>query len=188
MRQRALVAMALALDPPLLIADEPTTALDVATQDRIFSTLRRVWRERGSSLLLITHDIGLVAENCDSIAVMYAGRVVEYGRTPRLLAEPRHPYTMGLKNAFPSMSKPRDQALISIPGSPPSHLAEAEFCRFAPRCPFAKARCWQERPAVRALEAGHLVACHRAEEAEAIRGIAVERATWDHQADVAASL
>ncbi|MFI4986140.1 MAG: ABC transporter ATP-binding protein [Alphaproteobacteria bacterium] len=187
MRQRALVAMALALDPPLLIADEPTTALDVATQDRIFATLRRVRREAGSSLLLITHDIGLVAENCDRVAVMYAGRVVEYGRTQQVLAEPYHPYTMGLKNAFPSMSKPRARALISIPGSPPSHLADAELCWFAPRCPFAETRCWRERPAVRAIETGHLVACHRAEEAPALRARAADTSTWDRAADVAAA-
>jgi oligopeptide/dipeptide ABC transporter ATP-binding protein len=186
MRQRALVAMALALKPPLLIADEPTTALDVATQDRIFSTLRRLRADSGSSMLLITHDIGLVAENCDAMAVMYAGRIVEHGRTGQLLERPFHPYTMGLKNAFPSMTKPRSHTLISIPGSPPSHGAAAG-CAFAARCPFAEPRCLSETPALRPVAAGQLAACHRADEAEHLRIRSAERSTWDQRDHAAAA-
>jgi oligopeptide/dipeptide ABC transporter ATP-binding protein len=184
MRQRALIAMALALQPPLIIADEPTTALDVAMQDRIFSTLRRLRQETGSSLLLITHDMGLVAENCDTVAVMYAGRIVERGPTRQVLSAPSHPYTMGLKNAFPSMTRARDETLISIPGSPPANPADAVGCRFAPRCPFAQSRCSIQTPALQAISPDHIVACHYADQAVTMRRRAIERGTWSRDADV----
>ncbi|MGH7263712.1 MAG: ABC transporter ATP-binding protein [Candidatus Rokuibacteriota bacterium] len=178
MRQRVLVAMALALGPSLLIADEPTTALDVITQDRVFTRIRQLQRRVHASMLLVTHDMGLVAENCDRVAVMYAGKIVEYGETGRLFTEPVHPYTLGLKNAFPSTTRPRDQALISIPGAPPSLLAPPDGCRFAPRCPFATALCREVEPPLVAVGARHLAACHHAGRAEEMRGRAAEGTTW----------
>jgi oligopeptide/dipeptide ABC transporter ATP-binding protein len=178
MRQRALVAMALALGPALLIADEPTTALDVVTQDRIFTRIRQLQKRVDASMLLITHDMGLVAENCDRVAVMYAGQIVEYGETHRLFAEPVHPYTLGLKNAFPSMTRPRDQALISIPGAPPSLLAPPAGCRFAARCPFATEICRAETPPLAEVAPRHLAACHHAAAADEMRHRAVAGETW----------
>ena len=178
MRQRALVAMALALDPSLLIADEPTTALDVVSQDRVFTRVRALQERLGASMLLITHDMGLVAENCDRVAVMYAGRIVEYGDTRSLFGRPVHPYTMGLKNAFPSTTRPKHEALISIAGSPPVLLEAPRGCRFAPRCPFASALCEDEDPALQAVGAGHYAACHHAAQAEDMRVRAASGETW----------
>jgi oligopeptide/dipeptide ABC transporter ATP-binding protein len=178
MRQRALVAMALALGPSLLIADEPTTALDVITQDRIFTRIRQLQHRVHASMLLITHDMGLVAENCERVAVMYAGKIVESGETRRLFKEPVHPYTLGLKNAFPSTTRPRDQALISIPGAPPSLLAPPAGCRFAARCPFATAVCREVEPPLVEVGSQHLAACHHAGRAEEMRQRAAEGETW----------
>jgi oligopeptide/dipeptide ABC transporter ATP-binding protein len=178
MRQRALVAMALALDPALLIADEPTTALDVVTQDRIFTRVRQLRERAGAAMLLITHDMGLVAENCDRVAVMYAGQVVEYGTTRRLFSEPVHPYTLGLKNAFPSMTRSRADALISIPGAPPSLLAPPAACRFAARCPFATAICREVEPPLHEAGPRHFAACHHWSRAEEMRDKAASGATW----------
>jgi oligopeptide/dipeptide ABC transporter ATP-binding protein len=178
MRQRALVAMALALGPSLLIADEPTTALDVVTQDRIFTRVRQLQRRAGASMLLITHDMGLVAENCDRVAVMYAGQVVEYAPTRSLFAEPVHPYTLGLKNAFPSMTRSRADALISIPGAPPSLLAPPAACRFAARCPFATAICREVEPPLVETASRHFAACHHWTRAEEMRRRAASGATW----------
>ena len=111
-------------------------------------------------MLLITHDMGLVAENCDRVAVMYAGQVVEYGAAGQLFAEPVHPYTLGLKNAFPSATRSREHALISIPGAPPSLLAPPVGCRFSPRCPFAHRPCHAEEPPPRRGLPRHVAACH----------------------------
>jgi len=182
MRQRALVAMALAADPSLLIADEPTTALDVVTQDRIFGRLRAIRRELGAAMLLITHDMGLVAENCDRVAVMYAGRVVEMGETRTLFGAPVHPYTLGLKNAFPSTARPKNETLISIPGSPPVLINPPRGCRFAPRCPFATALCREEDPTPRAVAPGHMAACHHLDQAPAMRAEAARSEAWSQAA------
>ena len=178
MRQRALVAMALALEPSLLIADEPTTALDVVSQDRVFTRVRALQKRLGASMLLITHDMGLVAENCDRVAVMYAGRIVEYGATRALFGAPVHPYTMGLKNAFPSTTRPKHEALISIAGAPPVLLDAPRGCRFAPRCPFASAICRDEDPALQAVGPGHHAACHHAARAGDLRVQAASSETW----------
>jgi oligopeptide/dipeptide ABC transporter ATP-binding protein len=153
-------------------------------QDRIFSTLRRLRQEMGSSLLLITHDMGLVAENCDRVAVMYAGRIVEQGSMSKVLGAPCHPYTMGLKNAFPSMTKPRDEALISIPGSPPTNPGDVVGCRFAPRCPFAELRCSVQMPALREVSPTHFAACHFIDQAFTMRGRATERTAWSKRENV----
>ena len=179
MRQRALMAMALALDPALLIADEPTTALDVLTQDGIFRQLRAIRQRLSASMLLITHDMGLVAENCDRVAVMYAGRIVEYARVRHVFKEPLHPYTLGLANAFPSLTRPRARALISIPGAPPSLLDPPAHCRFAARCPYRTEVCLAEDPPFREVAPGHFAACHHADRADAMREQAADSATWE---------
>ena len=178
MRQRALVAMALALNPALLIADEPTTALDVVSQDRVFTRVRALQKRLGASMLLITHDMGLVAENCDRVAVMYAGRIVEQADTRTLFGAPVHPYTLGLKNAFPSTTRPKDEALISIAGAPPVLLEAPRGCRFAPRCPFATPRCRDEDPALRPVGPGHHAACHHTAQAGEMRARAALSETW----------
>ncbi len=182
MRQRALVAMALALQPALLVADEPTTALDVVTQDRIFTRIRALQKKAGASMLLITHDMGLVAENCDRVAVMYAGRIVETAPTEVLFDQPVHPYTLGLKNAFPSTTRPKNETLISIAGAPPVLLDPPTGCRFAPRCPFATARCTSEDPVLTEIAEGHQAACHHAADAVAMRREAAKAETWSKMA------
>ena len=161
MRQRAMIAMALACRPQLLIADEPTTALDVTVQAQILDLLRRLQRETGMALILITHDLGVVAEMADEVAVMYAGRVVERAPVARLFAEPQHPYTIGLLGAVPRLDAPAE-SLAVIDGMVPSPLARPAGCRFHPRCPFAVDSCRAESPPLAALEPGHEAACWRA--------------------------
>ena len=178
MRQRAIIAMALALDPALIVADEPTTALDVIMQEQVFDELNRVRRDKGIALILITHDIAVVAENCDRVAVMYAGEVVELASTASLFAEPMHPYTIALCNSFPSMES-GNRELVSIAGAPPDLAAPPAGCRFAPRCPFAQPRCRAEVPVLRALAIGHSVACHFAEQAAAFRESGRLGSTWE---------
>jgi peptide/nickel transport system ATP-binding protein len=161
MRQRAMIAMALSLEPALLIADEPTTALDVTVQAQIIDLLRQLNRERDLSILLITHDIGVVAEIADRVAVMYAGRIVEYGSLDEIFYAPQHPYTWGLLNSRIRIDRPRPQRLPQIPGMPPSLLAPPQGCHFRPRCAHAFDRC-AEVPELKARlpEApGHLDRC-----------------------------
>jgi oligopeptide/dipeptide ABC transporter ATP-binding protein len=161
MRQRAMIAMALSLEPSLLIADEPTTALDVTVQAQIIDLLRQLNRERQLSILLITHDIGVVAEIADRVAVMYAGRIVEYGTLDQIFYEPQHPYTWGLLNSRTRIDRPRPQRLPQIPGMPPSLLAPPQGCHFRPRCPHAFDRC-TEVPGLEARRPespGHLDRC-----------------------------
>jgi oligopeptide/dipeptide ABC transporter ATP-binding protein len=161
MRQRAMIAMALSLEPSLLIADEPTTALDVTVQAQIVELLRELNRERGLAMLLITHDIGLVAEIADRVAVMYAGRVVEQGTLDEVFYDPQHPYTWGLLGSLTRIDRPRLERLPQIPGDPPSLVDPPQGCHFRPRCPHEFERC----PQVPALEArlpdspGHLDRC-----------------------------
>ncbi len=145
MRQRAMIAMALSCNPALLIADEPTTALDVTVQAQILRLLERLRREFGSSVILITHDMGVVAEVADRVMVMYAGRIVERGPTPELFRSPGHPYTQGLLGSIPPMVGPKPHRLTSIPGNPPSLARVPPGCPFQPRCPARHARC-RERP------------------------------------------
>ena len=146
MRQRAMIAMALALEPELLIADEPTTALDVTVQAQILELLARLNRERGLATILITHDLGVVAEIADRVLVMYAGRVVEEGTLDEIFYDPRHPYTWGLLGSLPRLDRPRPPRLPQIPGAPPSLLDLDGGCAFRPRCPHAFDRCRVERP------------------------------------------
>jgi peptide/nickel transport system ATP-binding protein len=168
MRQRVMIAMALACDPALVIADEPTTALDVTIQAQILELLSDLRRRLGTAILLITHDLGVVAETCDDVAVMYAGRIVEQAAADELFANPMHPYTIGLLAARPESARAgASEGLVTIPGSvpPPQHFPAG--CRFHPRCRFAREpRCMREPPELRELRPGHFVRCHEAEHLE----------------------
>lgn len=177
MRQRVVIAMALALDPALVIADEPTTALDVVVQDGILKQLRHIREQMGNSMILVTHDISVVAELCQRMAVMYAGQLAEIGTTSALFHRPYHPYTMGLLNAFPTLESAAGE-LIAIPGAPPDLRTPPAGCRFAPRCPFATERCLEEVPAPTEVEPGHVAACHYIERVEEFRRLAADNDTW----------
>jgi peptide/nickel transport system ATP-binding protein len=169
MRQRAMIAMALACRPALLIADEPTTALDVTIQAQILALVLELQQELGMALILITHDLGVVAQTAQRVIVMYAGRKVEEADVDTLFANPRHPYTRGLMAsipAVPSASSNSDVRLTEIPGMVPSLTRLPQGCAFAPRCEFAIARCHQEYPPLQDWGAGHLAACWRAAEFE----------------------
>ncbi len=161
MRQRAMIAMALSLNPQLLIADEPTTALDVTIQAQILELLRELRAEFGMSLLLITHDLGVVAEIADEVAVMYAGHIVERTDAATLFRRPGHPYTIGLLASIPKLTQEQD-VLPVIEGAVPNPLSPPPGCRFHPRCPFALERCRVETPTLVEISPGHQVACHRA--------------------------
>jgi oligopeptide/dipeptide ABC transporter ATP-binding protein len=167
MRQRALIAAAIACRPDILIADEPTTALDVTIQAQILKLLHRVQRELGSAMILVTHDLGVVAAMADAVMVMYAGRMVETADVASLFARPLHPYTRGLMQSIIRLEDSRATRLRPIPGLPPDLSELPSGCRYRTRCPLAVARCATEDPAVRELAPGHRVACHRAGEAEA---------------------
>ena len=161
MRQRAMIAMALACEPRLLIADEPTTALDVTIQAQILDLLRTLQRETGTAVILITHDLGVVAEVADDVVVMYAGRVVEQAPVATLFEAPQHPYTVGLLGSIPRLDAQRSR-LASIEGQVPSPLRRSSGCSFAERCPFADARCRAEAPGLREVGARHRSACWKA--------------------------
>ena len=161
MRQRVMIAIALAGNPRLLIADEPTTALDVTVQAQIVALLRDIQRQRGTAILLISHNLGLIAGLADEIAVMYAGRVLEHGPAARVLTHPEHPYTIGLLGAVPRAA-PGEAPLVGIEGSVPDPRHPPPGCVFAPRCPFAEARCAEVAPTMRELAPGHNAACHLA--------------------------
>lgn len=177
MKQRAVIAMALALDPKLIIADEPTTALDVVTQAQILARLSKLRKERGLALLFITHDISVVVQTCDRVAVMYGGQIMETGPVRQVFGTPVHPYTMGLTNAFPTLEGSQRE-LISIPGTPPDLLNPPAGCRFAERCPFATERCQHETPVLQTVGEDRLVACHYPEQAEVFREKSRLNETW----------
>jgi oligopeptide/dipeptide ABC transporter ATP-binding protein len=158
MQQRVAIAVALARDPKFIIADEPTTALDVTTQLGILRLLDRLRRERHLSLLFVTHDLSVAQLLCQHVVVLYAGRIMEQGPTKQVMAEPRHPYTRALVDALPSLSDKRAR-LKAIPGQPPSPGAPEPGCAFAPRCPLADDRCRSERPELAELEGGVKAAC-----------------------------
>jgi peptide/nickel transport system ATP-binding protein len=165
MRQRVMIAMALMNDPDLLIADEPTTALDVTTQAQILNLMRRLRQEFDSAIVMITHDLGVVAEICDEVLVMYAGRVVERGPVDEIFERPQHPYTWGLLGSMPARAA--GGRLTAIPGQPPSLLNPPRGCRFNPRCPYVMDICRDEPPPALAPTPGHeahLNACHLPQE------------------------
>jgi len=161
MRQRVMIAMALSCEPALLIADEPTTALDVTIQAQILDLLQDLQRRLGMAMLIITHDLGVIAEIADEVVVMYAGKVVESAPVDALFADPQHPYTIGLLGSIPRIEVDRAR-LSTIEGSVPSPNNQPKGCRFAPRCPFADPRCHLEPPPLRDLGPEHRVACWKA--------------------------
>jgi peptide/nickel transport system ATP-binding protein len=163
MRQRAMIAMALSCDPELLIADEPTTALDVTVQAQILDLISDLQQEYGSAVIIITHDLGVVAELADDIMVMYAGRMAEYGSSEDIFTRPGHPYTWGLLGSMPRLDEVRQERLLSIRGTPPSLINVPAGCPFHPRCDYAarnNGRSENEVPGLRPVGPGHLVACH----------------------------
>jgi peptide/nickel transport system ATP-binding protein len=161
MRQRAMIALALACEPQLLIADEPTTALDVTIQAQILALLRELKASIGIAIILITHDLGVVAEICDHVAVMYAGEIVEYAPVEALFAAPQHPYTIGLLGSIPRLDAKTGE-LAAIEGMVPSMAEIPAGCRFAPRCPFVRERCTQSPPPLTELGRNHRSRCIRA--------------------------
>jgi peptide/nickel transport system ATP-binding protein len=159
MRQRVMIAVALACRPKILIADEPTTALDVTVQAQVLRLLLDLRDRLGLAILLVTHNLGVVAQTCDSLAVMYAGRVMERGAKRDLLRRPAHPYTEALLKCQPGSANPAEP-LPAIPGQPPAPGAFPSGCRFHPRCPRAASLCEHERPVLRAIQERRAAACH----------------------------
>jgi oligopeptide/dipeptide ABC transporter ATP-binding protein len=180
MRQRAMIAMAISNNPSLLIADEPTTALDVTIQAQILTVLKTAQEETNAATIMITHDLGLIAELADRVIVMYAGKIVELGDVHTIFAAPRHPYTVGLMESLPRLTVDEDW-LRPIPGSPPSLINRPPGCPFHPRCFLSQGRrrCREEEPPLRPIAAGygpHLSACHFADELEGQRSKLLETA------------
>ena len=167
MRQRTMIAMALACQPKLIVADEPTTALDVTVQAQILDLLKELTHETGAALILITHDLGVVARYADHVAVMYGGRIVEQAPAQDLYAQPRHPYTRGLLASIPRLDSSAGARLVPIRGQPPDLARLPPGCAFAPRCGHADATCHAQRPLLRQLAPGHLGACHHHESLDA---------------------
>lgn len=158
MKQRVVIAIALACSPSLLIADEPTTALDVTIQAQVLELMKGLIRDADMSMLMITHDLGVVAEVCDNVAVMYAGRIVEIGTTAEVFNNTKHPYTEGLFDSLPNL-KQRGEELVPIQGLMPDPADLPEGCTFAPRCPYATEACTKAIPGLRHVDGTHYVAC-----------------------------
>ncbi|NEU56712.1 ABC transporter ATP-binding protein [Halorussus sp. MSC15.2] len=190
MKQRAVIAMAMACNPDMLIADEPTTALDVIIQDRILEEIEELQDEFDVSILVISHDISVMAEICDKLGVMYGGKMMESGPKEDVLESSANPYTLGLKNSFPTV-KQEQQQLVSIPGSPPTLLDPSDGCRFADRCPFVVDECHTSHPPMYDVEAAemgtrteasdrhaHRSACYRVDDLEQMREDAAKEETW----------
>ncbi|WP_412057507.1 oligopeptide/dipeptide ABC transporter ATP-binding protein [Bartonella sp. DGB2] len=160
MSQRVMIAMALLCKPKLLLADEPTTALDVTVQAQIIALLNELKRDFNTAVILITHDLGVIAGTCDKVLVIYAGSTMEYGKVEDIFYRPTHPYTLGLLKAVPRVDE-KQEALITIPGSPPNLLHRPAGCSFSPRCPFQQERCTQQVPLLEAFQVDRLRACHK---------------------------
>ena len=158
MKQRVVIAIALSCKPELLIADEPTTALDVTIQAQVLDMIRNLKHDFGTSMILITHDLGIVSETCSSVAIMYAGEIVEYGTLEHIFNDPRHPYTQGLFRSLPSLHR-KVRRLEPIPGLMPDPMALPTGCKFHPRCPAAQDRCAKEQPGLYEAAPGHQVRC-----------------------------
>lgn len=161
MRQRVMIAMALSCNPKLLIADEPTTALDVTIQAQIMQLMRKIKEETGTAIILITHDLGVVATLADNVAVMYAGKIVEHGTAEDIFYRPSHPYTEALLKSLPTIDTDRDAQLVSIPGTPPDLYAPPEGCEFASRCSYCMKICKEQVPPTQTLNDGHTASCWR---------------------------
>ncbi|SIR01963.1 peptide/nickel transport system ATP-binding protein [Alkalispirochaeta americana] len=179
MKQRAIIAMALSLEPDIIIADEPTTALDVVVQGRILQRIQKIHKEISSSMIFITHDISVVSEVCETIMVMYGGRVMEIADTNSFFRAPYHPYSLGLQNAFPSITEIGQEELVAIPGSPPNLSEPQQGCRFHVRCPFATERCSLEEPPLEEVKENHYSACWYTDKVESFRREAKKRDTWE---------
>ena len=178
MRQRAMIAMSLALDPAIILADEPTTALDVIMQDQILKRMSQIQEEINSSMMVITHDVSVVAETCDRVLVMYAGTLAEEGDVASIFDSPYHPSTVGLNRAFPNIQEP-NRDLISIPGYPPDLSPPPSGCRFAKRCPLATEKCFEEQPPEVQLN-GVRSRCHHTDRIDGeLRPYAHEIETWE---------
>lgn len=163
MRQRAMIAMSLSCNPALLIADEPTTALDVTVQAQILELMKNLQQELGTAIIMITHDLGVVAETCDNVMVMYAGKQVEYTDVNRLFAQPKHPYTWGLLASQPQLEDAGSKKLTPIEGGPPDLRFLPQGCSFAPRCKYVKPICLEQKPELLPVDDNHLIACHLTE-------------------------
>jgi oligopeptide transport system ATP-binding protein len=159
MRQRVMIAMALSCEPKLLLADEPTTALDVTIQAQILDLIKRLRLELGMAIIMITHDLGVVAGIADRINVMYAGYIVETGTVEEIFVSPRHPYTLGLLKSIPRLDEPRREKLVPIEGLPPDLIDPPSGCPFQPRCPYAIDRCVTDNPGLEPVVPGHPIAC-----------------------------
>ncbi|SIQ84177.1 peptide/nickel transport system ATP-binding protein [Haladaptatus litoreus] len=186
MRQRAMIAMSLVLEPSLILADEPTTALDVIMQDQILKRINGIQRESATAMMVITHDVAVVAETCDRVVVMYAGEVAEEGPAEFIFGEPYHPYTLGLKSAFPDIRQ-SSQDLVSIGGHPPDLSNPPSGCRFAERCPLATEKCTTEDPPE--VIHGELRSyCHHADKIDTqLRPVASQAKTWENEASMGVS-
>ena len=161
MRQRVLIAIAVACSSELIIADEPTTALDVTTQAQVMELLMSLVKENGTSIIVVTHNLGLVTRYADRIYVMYAGRIVESGTAEAIMKRPRHPYTLGLMESVPKLDSDKGEQLVPIQGTPPNLAKIPEYCSFYPRCSFACEDCLKKpHPSLREVEEGHFIACH----------------------------
>lgn len=159
MKQRAVIAMSLACNPKLIIADEPTTALDVIVQAQVMKVMKELQQKLNLSMIIISHDLSLIAETCSEVAIMYAGRIVEISKSRKIFKEPLHPYTQKLIAAFPSILGEKKE-LSTIPGFPPDLIDPPPGCRFHPRCPYAMEKCRKENPYLHQVEEAHYVACH----------------------------
>jgi oligopeptide/dipeptide ABC transporter ATP-binding protein len=180
-QQRVVIALALLLNPSLIVADEITTGLDVVVQDEILELISDIQKTSGNSMIFISHDISAVAEVADRVAVMYGGRIVELGTTREVFKESSHPYTIGLRNSFPSLKMLSEGTeLVSIPGAPPNLVDPPEGCRFAERCPFATEECKHE-PALESVSNGHLSKCHYRDQALEFRERGTRAETWGSQ-------
>ena len=191
MKQRAIIAMAMSCNPDLVIADEPTTALDVIIQDRVLDAINEMQDDFDVSMLIVSHDISVMAETTDRLGVMYGGRLMESGTTTQVIDSPANPYTMGLSNSFPSVEQDQEK-LLAIPGTPPTLTEPAEECRFADRCPFATEVCLNGHPPMYDVEAaeqgrsrvqqeaddGHRSACYRLDVLEEMRDRSTTEDTW----------
>lgn len=177
MKQRAMIAMALACNPSLLIADEPTTALDVIVQDQVLEALEEIRTELDISVLIVSHDISVIAETCDRVGVMYGGKLMEIGTTRAVFEETANPYTLGLKHSFPNIEA-ADERLVSIPGTAPALRNPDPGCRFRSRCPFATAECTTDHPPLHTVQEAHKSACYHLDDLDRIRAEADREETW----------
>ena len=159
MKQRVMIAIALICNPNILIADEPTTALDVTIQAQILRLMKNIQKTHGTTLMLITHNMGIVAETCDNVAVMYMGHVVEFGTVEQVFENPKHPYTKALMQSVPQLDLDRETELVSIPGNTPDASIHFDHCEFAPRCSYACENCLKGFPKDTEVEPGHIVRC-----------------------------